>query len=88
MKLRSHLKDYYARLDGWVDEIWDEMIRRKMTARELAASAKLSEQTVSRLNTYATRYPRLSTVFQLATAVGLSFVLTEIKQEQRGRKAS
>lgn len=79
-------KAYFSQLNTILDEVFNEATRQGMDNRELAQASGLCYQTVVRLETRWTDYPRLRTVIYLAAAVGLEFTIT--KPLARKKKAS
>lgn len=69
------------------DQIFEEAHRQHITLARLADKAGLCEATVYRLDNLDTLYPRAQTVFALAKAVGMEFVL-QAKKIRLSRKTA
>ena len=66
---------YFRELHRLVDLIYDEAAEYQWTWNQLAEEAGLAYQTVERLGDRKTRWPRFSTVWRLAKAVGFDLAI-------------
>jgi len=87
MRMSKQLKSYYKQLNAILDEVWRQAGALGYDEHELARRSGLCYQTVARLESRWTEFPRLRTVILLCQAVGLELVAVELQQKAR-KKAS
>lgn len=68
-------REYFEALNGILDQLFEDSAARDWTWAELARRAGLSTGTIYRLGNRETRFPRFSTVWMVARAVGGQLVL-------------
>jgi DNA-binding phage protein len=75
---------YNQQLHIIVDAIFAAADDLRWGVQKIAKASGLHWQTVQRLNTYTTQYPRLRTVFLMAKAVGLEFEV--VREASKSKK--
>jgi len=68
-------RHYFRELHRLVDKIYDEAADYEWTWNQLAEEAGLAYQTVANLGDRNTKWPRFSTVWRLAKAVGFDLII-------------
>lgn len=56
----------------WLDKIIEEKRNKNITTKMMAEKSRIPEQTITRILTKKTEFPRIDTVLDLGAAVGLS----------------
>lgn len=56
----------------WLDKIIEEKRKKNITTKMMAEKSRIPEQTITRILTKKTEFPRIDTVLDLGAAVGLS----------------
>lgn len=56
----------------WLDKIIEEKRKKNITTKMMAEKSRIPEQTITRILTKKTEFPRIDTVLDLGASVGLS----------------